>query len=168
MLRSQDDLREYRCWQVLLDGQHCVTEFGPSILQAVEVGAQQQHEHLVSYERTTKALYPLVSFEGRWMLDISTTAHGSGSGSDAQVQRLREMEHIRKSCVPHVCFQLMHFLQAFGDHHRWYVRYPRCSLRLWFCIACSPTHLFPPPPSPPCGHANLLMLMDDCTRAAWT
>ena len=62
---SQDDFREYRCWQVLLDGQHCVTE-----LQGID-GEQQQQQQRLAYERTINALYPLVSFEGRWMLDIN-------------------------------------------------------------------------------------------------
>lgn len=61
---SQDDFREYRCWQVLLDGQHCVTE-----LQGID--SEQQQQQRQAYERTIHALYPLVSFEGRWMLDIN-------------------------------------------------------------------------------------------------
>ena len=54
---------------MLLDGQHCVTEFGAA-LQGAEAGAQQQHR--LDYEQTVEALYPLVSFEGRWMLDINS------------------------------------------------------------------------------------------------
>lgn len=65
---SQDDFREYRCWQVLLDGQHWVTQFGLAIRQGGEAGAQQQD---FVYQQTTNALYPLVTCEGRWMLDIN-------------------------------------------------------------------------------------------------
>ncbi len=39
------------------------------MLQGIDAGAQQQHR--LDYERTINALYPLVSFEGRWMLDIN-------------------------------------------------------------------------------------------------
>ena len=71
-MRSQDDLREYRCWQVLLNGQVLANELvslkaTPLSGETLAVDTRQRQ----SYDRTVVALYELVSFERRWMLDIS-------------------------------------------------------------------------------------------------
>ena len=71
-MRSQDDLREYRCWQVLLNGQVLSNELvslmaTPLSGETLAVDTRQRQ----SYDRTVVALYELVSFERRWMLDIS-------------------------------------------------------------------------------------------------
>ena len=71
-MRSKDDLREYRCWQVLLNGQVLVNELvslmeTPFSGETLAVDTRQRQ----SYDRTVVALYELVSFERRWMLDIS-------------------------------------------------------------------------------------------------